>query len=141
LLQSFERDLAERIVTDAGLKSDTAAECGKIVRDDGGGGAESEGHAIGEQFALGDKSFGKAVKNQVEIEFAGDSDVEAWHGSQGATDAGTLRGADRICTVGILFDKLRVGFRLRPARASLGPDYAQDDNSIRYVTHDESSIG
>ena len=35
LLQTFERDLAERIVTDAGLKSHAAAESGQIMRHNG----------------------------------------------------------------------------------------------------------
>ena len=79
LLQAIECDLSERVVADAGLKSDAAAECGQVVSHDRGGGAEREHHAVGEQFAFRRKLFGQAVEDEVEIQFAGDRDVETGH--------------------------------------------------------------
>ena len=37
----------------------------------------------GKQFALGRKLLGQAVEDQVQIEFAGDGDVETGHGDWG----------------------------------------------------------
>src|SRR5580698_6472591 len=76
LLETVEGDLSEGVVADAGLKADAAAECGQVVRHDRGGRAEGEHHAVGEEFALGWKLFGKTVEDEVEVEFAGDGDVE-----------------------------------------------------------------
>ena len=79
LLEAIESDLAEGIVADAGLESDAAAECGQVVGDDGRRRAEGEHHAVGEEFALGSELLGQAVEDEVEIEFAGDGDVETRH--------------------------------------------------------------
>src|SRR5580704_3318778 len=80
LLQAVERDLAEGVVADAGLKSDAAAECGQVVGNNCRGRREGEHHAVGEEFALGGELLGQAVEDEVEVEFAGDGDVEAGHG-------------------------------------------------------------
>ena len=42
---------------------------------------ERQHHAVGEQFAFRQKLLGQAVEDQVEIQFAGDGDVETGHGS------------------------------------------------------------
>jgi len=80
LLQAVESDLAELVITDVRLESDTAAQRGEVVRDDCRRGAQRKHHAIGEQFAFGFELFGKAVEDEVEVEFAGDGDVELGHG-------------------------------------------------------------
>ena len=80
LLQAPQRDLAQRIVADARLKSDTAAKDGEIVGHDRRGGAQREHHAVRQQFAFGKKLFRQTVQNEVEIQFAGNGDIKPWHG-------------------------------------------------------------
>ena len=85
LPKAIERDLAERIVADARLKPDTAAECSQVVSHDCGGGTEGQHHAVGEQFALGRELLGQTVEDEVEIQFAGDGDVKTGHGKSGCS--------------------------------------------------------
>ena len=47
--------------------------------DNGGRRAEREHHAIGEEFAFGLELLGQAIEDEVEIQFAGDGDVETGH--------------------------------------------------------------
>jgi hypothetical protein len=67
------------VVADDGLKSDAAAEGREIVSHDGGGGSQREHHASGEHFPLRRQFRREAVKNQIEIEFTRDGDVEFRH--------------------------------------------------------------
>src|SRR5256885_975311 len=80
LLQSLDRNLAKVVVADTGLKSDATTQCCEIICDNNRRRTESQHHTIGEQFTLKNELFGKAIEDQVEIEFADDGDVEAWHG-------------------------------------------------------------
>ena len=100
LLQSLERDLPEWIVADAGLKSDAAAERGQIVRHDRGRRAEREHHAVGKQFAFRRKLLGQAVEDEVEVQFAGDGDVETGHVSRaiGTENSEILRCVRLACS-------------------------------------------
>src|SRR5579863_2593848 len=86
LAQAVESDVAEIVIADARLEADAAAEGSQVVSHDGGRGAKREGHAVGEQFALGSKLVGETVEDQVEVEFSGDGDVETGHGKLVASD-------------------------------------------------------
>src|SRR5215471_967890 len=83
LLEAFERNMAEGVVANAGLKSHATAEHGKVVGDDGRRRTKSQHHAVGQKFALGSESLGEAVEDEVEIELTRDRYIETGHaGSQ-----------------------------------------------------------
>jgi hypothetical protein len=83
LCEAIEGDAAERvgcwICADAGDEADMRAENGEIVREDGGGAAEGETEIAGEELALNGQFGGKAVEDEIEIDFPGDGDVELFH--------------------------------------------------------------
>src|SRR5579864_2453681 len=77
--QPIDRNLAERVIADAGDKSYPASECGQIVRNNRGRTPQREHHVAREEFALRGEFRRQPVKNQIEIQFPGQRDVKAWH--------------------------------------------------------------
>src|SRR5215471_16448731 len=80
LPEALERDVAEGVVANAGLKSYATAEHGKVVGDDGRRRTESQHHTVGQEFALGSEFLGEAVEDEVEIELTRDRYIETGHG-------------------------------------------------------------
>src|SRR2546423_14962841 len=70
LLEALDAKFAERVGSDARGKTHAAAEKGDIVREDGRGAAEGHGKVIGNVFPLRLEHGGKAVEDQVGVEFA-----------------------------------------------------------------------
>jgi len=79
-LKSLKRDPAERIVSNARLKSHMAAECRKIMRDNRGRRAQGQRHAVGKELALWFELLRQSVQDEVKVQFAGDGYVETGHG-------------------------------------------------------------
>src|SRR6201993_4433172 len=77
--QPIDRNLAERIVADAGDKSYPASERAQIVRNNRGRTTQREHHVAREEFALRGEFRRQAVKNQIEVQFPGQREVKAWH--------------------------------------------------------------
>src|SRR5581483_1853642 len=77
--ENLERDLAKVIASKERLESDAAAERSEIVRKDGGGRSQGEDHSVCQQFTLGRKFGRQTVENKIEIQFARNGDVKAWH--------------------------------------------------------------
>lgn len=67
---------AEIICADEAGEGDARAEQGGVVRDDGRGAAECRAEAAGEDLDFELHVSREPVENEVEVEFAGDGDVE-----------------------------------------------------------------
>src|SRR5579863_233533 len=91
LLKTLQGELAEWVIAHARLKTDAASERSQVVGHDRGGAADGQHHAIGEKLALGNKLLGKAVEDEIEVEFTGNRDIETGHGSGQIPSGGLVR--------------------------------------------------
>jgi hypothetical protein len=78
------------ICADAGDEADARAEDGEIVREDGRGAAEGQLEVTGQQLTLYGEVCGKPVKDEIEVDFPGDGDVEVLHGCWSAFSCGPI---------------------------------------------------
>lgn len=79
LRQPLHRDAAQLVATDAGDESGADAQQRDIVHENGRRAAERHAEAGGQQFAIKRKGFREIVKDQVEIDLAGNDDIPFGH--------------------------------------------------------------
>src|SRR5258707_12092398 len=77
LFEFLQGDLTQLIIADARLKSHAVTQRRQTVAHDRRRSTERKHHAIRKQFALPRKLFGYAVKNELELELSGNSNVKA----------------------------------------------------------------
>ena len=78
-MQELLRQTLKRIVADTRLKPYATAQSRQIVSDNRRGRAQRKHHPVRKKFAFRRKLFRQSIQDEVEIQFSGDGDIEAWH--------------------------------------------------------------